>query len=148
GLLGLVAIGRQAREQVDEEIEGAAVARVLDLADVFELIDDGLDQGAFAQQEPVGEVEELVAHVLAQFGDQAESVDDQETFSERRRDVALVAKVATDEMSYQARNWPSIVGVAGSETEGEQLTAVIDDEMEFEAIEPADRSLAAPGIDG
>ncbi len=39
GLLGLVAIGDEAREQVDEEVGGTAMARVLDLTDVLELVD-------------------------------------------------------------------------------------------------------------
>jgi|GEM_PF-6362670 len=39
GLLGLMAIGNEATEQMHEEIERTAVARVLNLADVLELID-------------------------------------------------------------------------------------------------------------
>ena len=57
---------------MDAEVDRAAVAGVLDLADVLELIEDRLDERAFAQQEPVGELEELIAHVLAQFGDEAQ----------------------------------------------------------------------------
>jgi hypothetical protein len=43
-----VAVGDQASEEMNAEVVGAAVARVLDLADVLELINDGLDQGALA----------------------------------------------------------------------------------------------------
>jgi hypothetical protein len=43
GLLGLVTVSGEAREQVDEEVVGTAVARVLNLADVLELIEDGLN---------------------------------------------------------------------------------------------------------
>jgi hypothetical protein len=42
-LLGQVAIGRKASEQMHAEVDGAAVTRVLDLADVLELVDDGLN---------------------------------------------------------------------------------------------------------
>jgi hypothetical protein len=35
------------------------------------LIEDGLNERALAEQEPVGEVKELVAHILAQLGDEA-----------------------------------------------------------------------------
>ena len=40
----------QATQQVDQEIRQAAVARLFDLRDVLELIDDRLGHGAFAQQ--------------------------------------------------------------------------------------------------
>lgn len=45
GFLGLLTVGNQAGHQVNQEIDGAAMARVFDLADVFELIVDGLDDG-------------------------------------------------------------------------------------------------------
>ena len=74
--LGLAAVGDQASKEVNAEIVRAAVTRVLNLRDVLELINDGLDEGALAEQQPVGEVHESIAHVLAQFGDQVESVGD------------------------------------------------------------------------
>ena len=43
-----MAVGDQPCDQVDQEGDRAAMARMLDLADVFELISDGLDNGAFA----------------------------------------------------------------------------------------------------
>ena len=49
GLLRLMAIGNQATEEIDEEGGGAAMAGVFDLGDVFELVEDGLDTGPFAQ---------------------------------------------------------------------------------------------------
>ena len=39
-LLGLVEIGNETSEQVNEEVDGAAMAGVFDLAHVLELIDD------------------------------------------------------------------------------------------------------------
>ncbi len=41
-------VGDQACNQVDQEVDGAAMARVLDLTNVFELISDGLDDGSLA----------------------------------------------------------------------------------------------------
>jgi len=64
-LLRLVAIGDQPGGQVDDEIGGAAVVGMFDLRDVFELIKDGLDQGAFAQQPGLlGSVLGLRPHVF------------------------------------------------------------------------------------
>src|SRR5262245_31438630 len=71
------------------------MAGVLDLADMLELIDDALDEGALAQQEPVGELEEPTAHVRAQLGDEARSLREEEPLSERRGDVAYITKEAS-----------------------------------------------------
>ena len=56
--------------QVDNEIGHTAMTRVLDLANVLELIVDSFYQGAFAQQQFVNQRHELVFHVFLQFGDQ------------------------------------------------------------------------------
>ena len=48
GLLGQRAMGGTASEQVDEDLERTAVMCALDRADVFELIQDRLDQGAYS----------------------------------------------------------------------------------------------------
>src|SRR5262245_44972609 len=148
GLLGLVAIGDEAREQVDHEVEWAAVARVLDLRNVLELIDNRLDERPLAQQEPIGEFEELLAHILAQFGDEPQSLPEEEALSERRGDVALVAKEASKESTDEAWNGLAIVGIARSEAQCQQLAAIVDHQMEFEAIEPPHRRLAPPSVDG
>ena len=65
-----MAVGDEASDQIDQEIDGAAVAGMLDLGDIFELIGDGLDDGAFAQQELVRPVEQAVMHLLAELGDE------------------------------------------------------------------------------
>ncbi len=41
-------VSDQASDEIDQEVDRAAMARVLNLRDVFELIGDGLDDGAFA----------------------------------------------------------------------------------------------------
>ncbi len=43
-----MAVGDQPSDQVDQEVDRAAMARMLNLRDVFELVRDGLDDGAFA----------------------------------------------------------------------------------------------------
>lgn len=42
----LMAVGKEASEEVGEEANEAAVAGVLELRDVFELVNDGLDHAA------------------------------------------------------------------------------------------------------
>ena len=129
-----------------QEVDRAAVTRVLDLADILELIDDGLDERAFAQEQLVGEIHEHIAHILAQLGDEPEALRKEELLGEWRGDVALVAKKASEEPTDQVGNWPPIVGVAGREAQREQVATVVDHQMEFAAIEPSHRGLAAPCV--
>jgi hypothetical protein len=143
GVLGLMAIGDEAREQVDEEVVGAAVASVLDLADIRELIEAGRDQGAFAQQEPVGELEELLAPILAEGGDEAPPLREEQALSEGYPDVAFVAQEPTQETMDQVWPWAPLVGVAGSAAKGTERATVVDDQMERETIAPPHRGLAA-----
>ena len=71
-------VSDKTRDQIDEEVDRAAMARMLNLADVFELIGNSLDDGAFAQQEFVGPIEQSVVHLLAQLGDKLQSLGDQQ----------------------------------------------------------------------
>ena len=48
GFLGLVTISDEATEEIDKEVGRTAVAGMLDLGDVLELIEDGFDNGPFA----------------------------------------------------------------------------------------------------
>jgi hypothetical protein len=73
-----VAVGDEAAEQMREEVPGAAMPCMLDLADVLELVVDCLDNGAFAQQEFVGELHEHIAHVSTKLGDEADAMLDEE----------------------------------------------------------------------
>jgi hypothetical protein len=68
--LGLRAIGNQSGDQVDQEVDQATVAGMLDLADVFELIIDGLGDGLLTQEKFVRSVEQTMTRLLAQRGDE------------------------------------------------------------------------------
>ena len=94
---------------------------VLDLGDSLELIDDGLDERAFAQEQLIGEGQRDIAPILAQVLDEAEALLKEELLkeellSERRGDVALVAKdLAKDlakESMDQAWNRLAVVEIA------------------------------------
>jgi hypothetical protein len=145
--LGLMAVGDEAGEQMDEEVHRAAMAGVLDLADVLELVVDGLDERALAQGEPVGEIHQDIAHVLAQFRDEADTAVEEEALGEGLGDVALVTKEFAKEATDQAGHGTPVVGIAWGEAESEHLPAVVDDEMELEPVEPAHGGLATPRID-
>ena len=61
-----MSIGDETSQEVDGEVGRAAVAGVLYLRNVFELVHDRLDDEAFAQHEPVGQQHQLVFHVFTQ----------------------------------------------------------------------------------
>jgi len=49
-LFGLAAISNQAANQVDKEIHWASMPGMFDLRDIFELVNNRFNNGAFTQQ--------------------------------------------------------------------------------------------------
>src|SRR5262249_46767622 len=125
----------------------AAATRALDLTDVLELVNDRLDERALAQKQLVRGTQEVMAHVLAQLGDQSEALLEGEALGEGLRNVALVGKELPKEPMDKAGNRFAVVEIARDEAEGQPLATVIHHQMQFEAVEPAHRGLAAVGID-
>ena len=74
GFLGQMAVGDQPSNEVDQEIGRAAMAGMFDLADILELVVDGLNDGPLAQEQLVRDLHEPIAHVLAQPGDQVHAL--------------------------------------------------------------------------
>ena len=50
-LFVLMAVGKESRDQMYHKIHGTAMARMLNLRNILELVDDGLNNGTFAQQQ-------------------------------------------------------------------------------------------------
>lgn len=136
-----MAVGAEAGHQMDQEVERTAMAGMLDLADVLELVVDRLDERPLAQEQLVAQVHEDVAHVLAPLGDEPHSVLEEELFGQWLGDVALVADELAEQPPDEARDRLAVVHVTGRQAEGEQFAALVDDQMELEAVEPADRGL-------
>lgn len=68
------------------------MARMLDLGDVLELVDDAFDDGPMAQEDAIGHGHQAVLHVIAQFGDELDVEQFLKGLRERLRQIALVAK--------------------------------------------------------
>ncbi len=58
-------VGDEPCDQIHQEVDGTAMAGMLDLTDVFELIGDGFDDGSFAEEEFVRPLEQAVVHLFA-----------------------------------------------------------------------------------
>ena len=63
-------ISDQARNEIDEEVKGAAMARMLNLRNVLELVIDSFDDGTLTQEQFVGHEHQLVFHIGFEFGDE------------------------------------------------------------------------------
>ena len=85
-----MAVGNQAAQEIDTEIERATMTGVFDLGDVLELIGNRLDDGAAAQQ-LVGKQHQAVVHVGSELGDELHALLKQ-VGKGGLRQVALVAE--------------------------------------------------------
>jgi len=81
-LLGLVTVGNETSQQMDQEVEGTAMACMVDLTDVLELVIDALDESALPQQQLIGVDQQAFTHIRAHFGDEVNAVFDQEMLSQ------------------------------------------------------------------
>ena len=102
-------VGDQTGQQMRQEVVRAAMAGMLDLTHILELIVDALDDGPLAEQQFVGEREQAPTHVLADFGDELDAVLDKQGFSQRFGDVAPVAKELAEEPPDEARNGLTVI---------------------------------------
>ena len=48
---GLMAVGDQPCDQIDQEVDGTAMPGMLDLIYIFELISDGFDEGSCTEED-------------------------------------------------------------------------------------------------
>lgn len=93
-----MAVGNEPCHQVDQEVDGTAMARMLNVRDVFELIGDGLDDGTFAQEELVRPVEQAIVHVFAQLRDFVQSLGDEQVLSQGLREIAFITNQLAEEI--------------------------------------------------
>lgn len=119
--------------------------RVLNLADVFQLVVDGLEQCALPQEQFVPETPHAILHVLAHFRQQFESLGEEGSV-ECLRNLAAIAKELAEEPLHEERDGLPIINMARRQPQREEFAFIIHDEMQFKAIEPAHRRLV-PGRD-
>ena len=60
----LMAVGNEPGNQMNHKIGGTAMTGMLNLRNVLELVNDGLNNRAFAQEKLVGEMHKPVFHVF------------------------------------------------------------------------------------
>ena len=116
---------------------------MLYLAYVLEFVINGLDDGAFPEQNLVIEVHQRVLHVSLELGDQVYVID-KEHLKEVLADVPPVCEELAEELLGEPpvlQRLP-VIDIARSELPTDDLAPVVDDQVQLEAIEPAHRALA------
>ena len=107
------------------------------------MIGNGPGDGSFAQETLVGPVEQTVVPLLAQFGDELQSLSDQQLLGQGLREIAFVAEKLAHQACGQLGNGMSIIDVARGQAKSQDLALIVDDQVELEAVKPTDGGLAA-----
>ena len=108
------------------KMQRIAMAGIFNLAHVFKLIVDRLNQRTFSQQNPVFQLNKPVFHILTDTCDELEALL-KELFKQALADVAFVAKKFAPQALDQSRHGVSVIHIAQCQAKAQQFTAVIDD---------------------
>lgn len=84
-------VSHQPRDPIEEEMVDAAMARVLNLRDVFELVIDQFTNAAFAPQQLVELRHQMLFHPFLEFGDELHAVGEK-LLEQGLRDIPFVAE--------------------------------------------------------
>ena len=114
GLFVLMTVSKKPSKQMHDKIGGAAMARMLNLRNVFELITNRLDDGAFAHQEFIGKEHEMIFHPFAQTRDEMKSLLKKQ-LSQRGRDIAAIPNELAPQALDHLRNRSAIIDIASSQ---------------------------------
>ena len=136
-----MAVSNQATDQIDR----AAVAGVLDLRNVLELVNDCFYNRPFTEEELVGQGHQAVFHIGFEFSDELEAKGLEEVEKKGSGEIACVGKHFTKEIFDQAWHRLAVVDIAWGQDEIEQLAAVVENQVQFEAEEPAGRRFTPSG---
>ena len=119
---------------------------MFDLANIFQFIDNSLNDSAFAEQDFIRHMHQTVFHVLSQFGYQMDPVNE-ELFEKGFGNISFVTKQLTVDPREQISPGKglSVICVSGGEYKIKNLTFVIDDEMKLKPEKPSNTAMALCG---
>src|SRR4051812_14097125 len=115
--------------------------------ELLDMTDDGFDDVAPVEQSLVEERHREAFHVAPDPRHQDKAAAEQ-FVREILADVAFVAEQFPDQLAGQLWHRRGVMDVAGRQRERDDLTLMVEHQMELEAEEPADAGLAAPGQAG
>lgn len=136
GFAWLMTVRNQPADHSDQEVYRTAMACVLDLADVLQLIIDRFNDGSSPQQELVRCSQLTGSPILAHLGHQLDPQGAQ-LLRQGGGDVPLVAKQLARQHGDEARHRAPIIDIAPGQAPREQFPLVVDHQMQLEPKEPA-----------
>ncbi len=118
---------------------------MFNLAHVLKLVVNRFNECSLAEQDLVDELDQAVFHVLLGLGNQLESPLVQ-LFKQGLRDITTVTEQFAQQVLGHVRHRLAVVGVRRRELKRQQLTLVVDNQVEFEAKVPAHRVFTPPRL--
>ena len=130
-------------EQIGDEIVHRAMSGMLDLANVLQLLIDGLDDRPLPEQQLVMQTHQRVLHVPLEPGDQVYAVHE-ESLEEILADVSPIGEQLAKQLFREAFVFQrsAVVDIARGQLPLHDLALVVDDQVQLESVEPAHRALA------
>jgi hypothetical protein len=124
--------------QVHNEVVNGAMARMFNVADIFQFIVNCFNYRAFSQQDTVYQWRQPVFHIVSDTGYKMNAIVEKR-FKQGLGDVALVAEEFSEEFLCERFNGfgVPVIHIAGCQAKREQFALVIANKMEFKAIKPA-----------
>jgi len=87
-----VAVGNQAIQQVNAEVNRTAMARMFNLRNVLELVKNCLNNGAMAGQKLGMEMYQLILHIAARLGEKLDAQAFEQLLSQRGTDMSFIGE--------------------------------------------------------
>ncbi len=144
GLLGLVTIGNQSTDDINQKVGRAAMPGMFNLSLVFQLVVDRFDEHPLAQEEFICEFDQALFHGPLDGSEQFHALL-QERGDQGLREIAFISKQRPEESLSHLGDRTAIIDVAWGQGIGEQFPLIVDNQVQLKAIEPAHRVLATLG---
>lgn len=116
---------------------------MLNLGDVIQLVVNRLQDRTVTQQQLIGQIHQPVLHVRFEMGNELNALLPQ-LLKQGLRQVALVPEQLAKHAFDHSRNRFAIIGIARRQAAGDDLSPIIDDQMQLEAEKPIHR-VPTPG---
>ena len=137
-------VGGKARHQVHREAGYRPVPGMLNLCHVLQLVVDSLNQSPLAQKDSVRYGHDLALHIALQLRYQLDAVH-KEFGEELLTDIPLVSDQFAEDLFDErfVTQGLAVIDIARREHEVQEIALLVADKMQFEAVEPSHRALAA-----
>lgn len=117
--------------------------RMLDLGNVLKLVNNCFNNRTFSGEQLISQAHQLILHVAFRLGEEGDVKVLKQLTCQLFRDVASVCKDFTKALFKQIANRLAVISITRCHSKVEQLTMLVDDEMQLEAKEPIHRSFTS-----